>query len=506
MELTKIDVKTASANLLKTKFDLIAIGVTSDTKKPTGLLADLDKALAGQITKIFKLGDFKGKANSTKLIYTSTFPTSRLMLVGLGEEKKLTTDSIRKAAAVIAKEAVGLGVEKLAIDVHWQLLKKFDVKILGQIITEGLHFGAYSWDEFLSKPETNGEHPKKLSATLVETTKALKDLDAGRKLGSTIGSSQNWARTIANRPGNVVYPDVLAGIAKKMCRENKIRCTVLNEKQMAQKGMGAILAVGSGSARKPRLIIMEYKGAPKKAQTIAIIGKAITFDSGGISIKPSQGMEDMKLDKSGGVAVIATMRTAAQLKLPINIIGLVPSAENMPSGTSVRPGDIVKTYSGKTVEIQNTDAEGRLVLCDAIALAAQKKVDAIVDIATLTGACMVALGKYKAGLMSNNDNLVAQLKTASEKSGEALWHLPCGDEYLDEMKSKLADLKNIGSRWGGASSAAAFLGQFAADIPWAHIDMAGVDLFESPKSFTAVGSSGFGVRLLITYIQNLCKK
>jgi leucyl aminopeptidase len=236
------------------------------------------------------------------------------------------------------------------------------------------------------------------------------------------------------------------------------------------------------------------------------VGKAITFDSGGISIKPAQDMDQMKFDKSGGLAVLATIRAIAELKLPVHVLGVVPSAENLPSGSSFRPGDILTTYSGKTVEILNTDAEGRMLLCDALAFAVERKCDVIVDIATLTGACMVALGTYKAGLMSNDDDLVRQLEQAAQDSGESVWHMPTGDEYAEEMKSKVADLKNIGSRWGGACTAAAFLQQFVGAAKWAHLDIAGMDVFAKPMDYAAPGGTGFGVRLLTTYLINLVDK
>jgi len=240
--------------------------------------------------------------------------------------------------------------------------------------------------------------------------------------------------------------------------------------------------------------------------TISLVGKAITFDSGGISIKPSADMDQMKLDKSGGIAVLCTMKAAAELKLPINIYGLIPSAENMPSGTSYRPGDIVTTFSGKTVEILNTDAEGRMILCDAISYAVKQKCDIIVDIATLTGACVVALGKFMAGLMGNDEDLIKQMQKASEESGEKVWPMPSGEEYAKEMKSKIADLKNTGGKWGGACTAAAFLRQFVDDKKWVHLDIAGMDIFEKATVFSAEGSSGYGVRLLTTYLMNLAEK
>jgi len=235
------------------------------------------------------------------------------------------------------------------------------------------------------------------------------------------------------------------------------------------------------------------------------VGKAITFDSGGISIKPSAKMDEMKLDKSGGIAVLGTMKAMAELDLPINAYGIIPAAENLPSGTSYRPGDIIKTLSGKTVEVQNTDAEGRMILCDGLSYAEKQNCDVIIDIATLTGACRVALGKYMAALMGNDEKLIKRLQRAAEDSGEKVWPMPSGDEYAEEMKSKIADLKNIGSKWGGACTAAAFLRQFVGDAKWAHLDIAGVEMFEEAAEFAAQGASGFGVRLLTTYLMNFGK-
>jgi leucyl aminopeptidase len=504
MDIVNVSVGAKKADAVKVKTDVLAVGIFSDDKKPTGIAAQIDAKLGGAIAKVMKLGDFKAKANTTNVVYsTGVIAATRILLVGLGERKKATLESMRKAAASAANQAVTMQAKTLAVAIHQAAAEKFEMTELAQAIVEGVYFGAYRWDEFLTKEE-NG-HSKKMSAEIVDSQAAnVRHIEKGVRVGVAIGEAQSFARTVANQPANVINPAALADIATKTARQTKgLSCTVFDEKQLKQKGMGGILAVGMGSVNKPRLIVLKYNCGKAKAKTVALVGKAITFDSGGISIKPSQGMEDMKFDKSGGVAVMATLKAAAQLKLPINVLGLIPSAENMPSGSSSRPGDIVRTFSGKTVEFQNTDAEGRMVLCDAIAYAVKQKVDAIVDIATLTGACMVALGKYKAGLMSNNDKLISQLEKAAEASGEAVWHLPCGDEYLDEMKSKIADLKNIGSRWGGACNAAAFIGQFASDIPWAHLDMAGVDLFDSPKSYTAPGSSGYGVRLLAYYLLNM---
>jgi leucyl aminopeptidase len=375
---------------------------------------------------------------------------------------------------------------------------------MGRACAEGAYLGSYRYDEFVTDSD-NGRLDS-LKVEVIDSDPAkTKKLSMGLASGIAIGKAQSYARTLANRPANVIHPAELAAAAKELARSNKrLSCTVFDEKQMADKGMGGVLAVGSGSENKPRFIVLKYKPTGKKAlPTVALVGKAITFDSGGLSIKPADKMEDMKMDKTGGITVFGAIKAAAESQLPLNILGIIPSAENLPSGSSFRPGDIITTFSGKTVEVLNTDAEGRMILCDALAYAVKQKCNVIIDIATLTGACMVALGPYMAGLFGNDKKLIKELQTAAEQSGEKVWPMPSGDEYAEEMKGKITDLKNIGSKWGGACTAAAFLRQFIGDVKWAHLDIAGVDIIQKPTEFTAEGSTGFGVRLLATYLMNL---
>jgi leucyl aminopeptidase len=509
-EIISVEVKTQKADFVKVKTDLLAVGVFSDVKGLDKLNKELDGKLGGAIERLIKLEDFKGKDGTGSVVYgNGKIGAKRILLVGLGEKKKAKLDTVRKAAAYAANKAVDMKAENLGLALHRPFEGQFDSAAMGRVITEGVYFGSYRYDEYITAGE-NGRRGK-LKAELVEPDKAkLKKLNEGLSKGIIIGQAQSLARTLSNRPGNIINPPELAAIAKRMVKGIKgLSCTVFDEKQLKAKKMGGILAVGSGSKTPPRLIVLKYSpaaGKAKKLPTIALVGKAITFDSGGISIKPSADMDQMKLDKSGGIAVLCTMKAAAELKLPINIYGLIPSAENMPSGTSYRPGDIVTTFSGKTVEILNTDAEGRMILCDAISYAVKQKCDIIVDIATLTGACIVALGKFMAGLMGNDEDLIKQMQKASEESGEKVWSMPSGEEYAKEMKSKIADLKNTGGRWGGACTAAAFLRQFVDDKKWAHLDIAGMNLFEKATEFSAEGSSGYGVRLLTTYLMNLAEK
>jgi leucyl aminopeptidase len=384
----------------------------------------------------------------------------------------------------------------------------FDLSAMGRAIAEGTYFGSYRYDEFVTESENGRLNSLRVEVIDSDSAKITK-LNKGLSSGVIIGRAQSYARTLANRPANIINPPELAAEAKRVAKTTAgLTCTVFDEKQMAAKGMGGVLAVGSGSANKPRFIVLKYSPAGKAASsrpTIALVGKAITFDSGGISIKPADKMDEMKLDKTGGIAVLGTMKAAAELRLPINIYGIIPAAENMPSGTSYRPGDIITTFSGKTVEVLNTDAEGRMILCDGLAYAVKQNCDVIIDIATLTGACRVALGKYMAGLMGNDERLMKQLQTAAEESGEKVWPMPSGDEYAEEMKSKIADLRNTGSKWGGACTGAAFLRQFAGDAKWVHLDIAGTEIFDKATEYTTEGSSGFGVRLLTTYLMNITK-
>ena len=525
-EIINVEMQTRQADFAKCETDLLAVGLFSDVKGLDKLNAELNRNLDGAIERLIALGDFKGKEGTNAIIYSDgKIGAKRLMLVGLGEKKKATLDTVRKAAANAANKAVATNIPSVSLALHRAFGGRFDLSAMGRAMAEGAYFGGYRYDEYVTESEQPRLESLKVEAVDADPAKT-RELDAGVVNGVIIGRAQSYARTLTNRPANVISPAELAATAKELTRNLKnLSCTVLDDQQLAAQGMGGLLAVGSGSGNKPRLIVLRYNpagktaisprprgggtsatGAEAKLPKIALVGKAITFDSGGISIKPAADMDEMKLDKTGGIAVLSTMKALAELKPPLNVLGIIPSAENLPSGTSYRPGDIITTYSGKTVEVLNTDAEGRMILCDALAYAVKQKCDIIIDIATLTGACMVALGTYMAGLFGNDEKLLKQLQRAAEESGEKVWPMPSTDEYAAEMKSKIADLKNIGSKWGGACTGAAFLRQFVGDAKWAHLDIAGVDIFKTATEYTAEGSSGFGVRLLTTYLMELARK
>jgi leucyl aminopeptidase len=516
-QIIRIDVKAAKADIAKLKVDVAAVGLFSDVKKlvldrdrGSVFLDRLDAKLDGAITRLKKIGDFKGAAGSSVFLYThGKIAAERLLLIGLGEKQKATADTIRQAAAKAAFEAVNVKAKSLAVFLHNETAK-IDFEKLGQVLAEGVHFGGYRYDEFVTQQE-NGRSGS-LSALIVDDNlSAVKKLNNGIKVGQIIGRAQNFARTLGNRPGNVLYPSEFAAAARKVAASVPgLSCTILDEKKLAQKKMGGILAVGAGSIHKPRMIILKYTPRGKKTGKdgpLALVGKAITFDSGGVSLKPAQDMHEMKMDMTGGAAVLMTMEVIARLKLPLEVYGIICAAENKPGGASFLPGDIITTYSGKTVEVLNTDAEGRLVLCDGLHQAKLLKCKTVIDIATLTGACIVALGKHMAGLMSNNEKLMEKLKKAAGESGEPVWQLPYGPEYIEEIKGKIADLKNIGSKWGGACTGAAFLGEFVQSITWAHLDIAPkMDASEPMKKYAEAGSIGFGVRLLSNFLMEVATK
>jgi len=508
-QIIDVEIKTRTVDFSKCKTDLLAVGLFSDVKELDRLNRELNSKLDGAIERLIKLGDFKAKEGTSAVVYgNDKIGARRVLLVGLDEKKKATLDTIRKAAANAAKKAVEMKMETLSLALHKAFGGRFDLAAMGRACAEGTYFGSYRYDEFVTDSEDGRLGSLQVEVIDSDSAKTRK-LNKGVSSGGVIGKAHSYARTLANRPANVVNPAALAAAARELARGYKtLNCTVLDEKQLAAKGMGGVLAVGSGSQNKPRFIILKYTPAspPRRTSnwpTVGLVGKAITFDSGGLSIKPAEKMEEMKLDKTGGITVLGTMKAVAELGLPLNVWGVIPSAENLPSGSSFRPGDIITTFSGKTVEVQNTDAEGRMILCDGLSYALRQDCDIIIDIATLTGACRVALGKYMAGLMGNDEKLIKQLQRAAEDSGENVWPMPSSDEYAEEMKSKIADLKNIGSKWGGACTAAAFLRQFVGNAKWAHLDIAGVEIFEKSTEFTAEGSTGFGVRLLTTYLMNL---
>jgi leucyl aminopeptidase len=479
-------------------FSLTSSSVLSQ-KQPAAVLFAFEKErLGGPVTfqnLLRRVGpkEFRGADRQLFLLHTAgKLAPQRILLVGLGKRKNFTTETLRRATGLAAKKLRDSGIQRAAL----QVPENLDDSL--RAVVEASLLATYKFRQF--KPDDNDATDLK-SLTLCLPARA--DVKAAKQIladAQVVAEATNYAREIGNLPGNIVTPRVLADNAHAIAKEHGLKCTVLARKELEKQGFGGLLAVGAGSANEPHLIVLEYHGG-KDAAPIALVGKAITFDSGGISIKPSDKMDEMKFDKCGGVNVLAIMKAVAQLKLPLNILGVIAAAENMPSSTSYRPGDIVTSYRGAdkrgvTIEVLNTDAEGRIVLGDALVYARERNAQTIIDFATLTGACVVALGSFAAGLLGNDDTLQQKIRESAERTGDRVWPLPLWQEYKDKIKSDVADIKNTGGRYGGAITAAAFLAKYVGDTPWAHLDIAGTAWTTEELPYLTKGATGFGVRLV----------
>lgn len=445
----------------------------------------------GHLPKGIKKEEFQGATLSTLLLHTEK---GRTLYVGVGEKEKVEIDLLRRAAGVAIKQFLKIGAEVLAVEVDgWN--------DYAQAIVEGALLASYRFEDFKLPASRRKNELKELQ--LVTTASHFVAVKKAALVGQILAESTNYTRSIGNQPPNELTPAALAEEAKALAKDVGLKVTIFDEKKLKAGKFGGILAVGQGSAAAPRLIVLEYSGGNAKTKPVALIGKAITFDTGGISLKPGASMDEMKFDKMGGCAVLGAMQAIARLKLPINVVAVVASAENMPSDRAYRPGDIITMYGGKTVEILNTDAEGRLVLADAITYAREKfQPQSLVDFATLTGACVVALGANRAGFFTDSVTLRESLNKAGKETGDLVWELPLGEEYDNEMKSDVAVVKNAGARWGGACTAAAFLKVFVEETPWAHLDIAGTAWITSDKPHLEKGATGFGVRLIVEALQH----
>ena len=467
-------------------------------KKASGL----DPALAAVVRKVDSTGIFSGKKGEVlPQVAPDSAVEKTLLLIGLGPRKKLDGEVLRTVFGNLGRRLAGLSGKKAALSLEQggaaACIAKLGAAQAARCMLEGCRLGAYDY-----QAQKGGRKPRKPASSLAlecgdSDASLLKLLRSGLKLADACVDGVNLARELANTPGNYLYPASLAAKARSMARSSGLKCKVLGERELQREKMGGILGVAQGSDRAPRLIQLEYTPRGKAEKTLVIVGKAVTFDSGGISIKPAGGMQDMKFDMAGGAAAIGAMQALARLKPKLRVVAIVPSAENLLGGSAYRPGDVLTSASGKTIEIINTDAEGRLLLADALHYSRRFKPDAVVDMATLTGACVIALGTHASGLMSNDKALARQLLKVSAECGEQVWELPLFDEYYKMVESKVADLRNSSGRDAGASTAGAFLGHFIKGVPWAHLDIAGTAWRQTPLGYQPRGATGAGVRLMV---------
>lgn len=459
-----------------------------------------DSALPANVAALLEPNDFRGRAKETLLLYPrGALAPRRLLLVGLGKREAFTPETLRQAGALAVQKARELQAPDVAVGVQDELPLPADAA--AQAFAEGIELGAYRYWRY--RTELPAEQTFQVKRVTVFSKAQEKQARAGIETGQVIARGVTFARDLVNGPGFEVTPAKLGEEALALGKRLGLKVTVLDKAQLTKQGFGGILAVGKGSANDPRFIMMEYGAAKKDTPTICLVGKGLTFDSGGLSLKPADAMETMKSDMGGAGAVYGAMQIVAELKLPLHVVGLVSSAENMPSSTAYRPGDVVTTLSGKTIEVLNTDAEGRIVLADALFYAQRYKPAAIVELSTLTGAVIIALGAHAIGMTGTNQALADQLNRAGNASGERVWQLPLWDEYREMIKSEIADLKNVGGRAAGSITAGAFLAAFVGDYPFAHLDIAGTAWADKPaKSYNAPGATGVGVRLLAEFLRH----
>ncbi len=487
------------SNLTHWKSELTVVFI-NESEEPDSWVNQLQEIFGNLIDKIAKGKEFGAEEDAYQLLHGNSKTNSkRIDLIGLGNPKEIDIETIRKTSAKAAKAAIRMNLEKITFAFP-KSLTKFGLsdELLAQAIVEGALLANYRFDKY----QTNKDKKKYTGlqeVAIITEGSPNEAIQRGVHAAQTICEAVNFARDLANAPGNELPPRELADRAAHMCRKNKIKCSIFNEQKIKSLKMGGILGVSQGSAEPPRFIIMEYKAAKSvNSKPIVLVGKGLTFDAGGISIKPAQDMDRMKFDMSGAAAVIGIMQAVANLKLPLYVVGIVPSCENLLGSRAYRPGDVLTMYSGKTVEIINTDAEGRLVLADALAYAQKYKPETLVDFATLTGHVVVALGTHGAGMLGTDDKMKARLTDASKVCAEKIWELPIWKEFDKQIKSHIADIKNTGGRHGGASTAAVFLKHFVGDYPWVHLDIAGTANTEEEMPYTGKASAtGFGIRLMV---------
>lgn len=492
--------KAKIGQISQEKTDAIYLGIYEEDVENLKNTAKLvDDATDGMISELLETGDFRGELNDTALLYTrGVIPAVRLLLAGLGSKDEFELEKLRQVSATVVRRLRDLGIKRYSVLFHDV---KDEIEKMAQALAEGTILGHYQFAEHktenLDKIKTV-DRVELLCSDDTQRTKTQKGLD----IGKIIAEGTVFARDLSNHPANVATPSMLAREAKKIAKAGNLKCEILSTPELEEGGFQAILAVAKGSYEDPKFIILEYNVDEEEYDTVVLAGKGVTFDSGGISIKSSKDMEEMKHDMSGAAAVLGAMQVISKLKPPLRVIGLIAATENMPGGEAQKPGDVIQSLSDKTIEVINTDAEGRLVLADALAYATRYKPSAIIDLATLTGAVVTALGHFTSGMMGTSQELMDKLKKAGEDSGERTWPLPLWDEYDDAIKSDVADVKNVGDGTAGSIIGGAFLKKFVEDYPWVHLDIAGTAWLKKEQPYSPKGGTGFGVRLLVEFLRN----
>jgi len=490
-----MQIKVAPGDISTFAADAIVVNLFEGVDAPGGATGAVDVAMGGAIKDLIAAGDIRGKLGEFTLVHSmGRIASPRVIVAGLGKQADFNIDKVRSLSGDLARFLRRHRIKEAGLVTHGAGIGGLSAENCAAAIAEGTVMGLYRFLRHKQRPEDEFEVQ---SLTLVEhDVDKVSSLESGIERGRIIAEAANFCRDLANEPSNYLTPTEMANRAKDLGSESGYECEIYGPDWIREKGMGGVLGVAAGSTQEPRFIVMRYNGGGD-ARPLALVGKGITFDTGGISIKPAAGMEEMKGDMSGGASVIAAMSAIAKLRPRVNVIGIVPATENMPGGSAIKPGDVLKTMSGKTIEVLNTDAEGRLILSDGLAYACEQGATAIVDVATLTGAISIALGNVAMGAMGNNDALMNRVRKAAAEAGEKVWELPMYEEYKDQIKSDVADMKNTGGRGAGSITAAMLLREFVGDTPWVHLDIAGVDNYDRDKGVIVKGASGIPVRTLV---------
>jgi leucyl aminopeptidase len=509
-----VEVTVQSGSIQAVDADAIVVNLFQGVTQPGGATGAVDQALGGAIGELIANGDLRGKLNETAILYSrGAIPARRVIVVGLGPQDKFDLDAARQAAAAAARAARDAGARRLASIVHGGGRGGLGSRLAGlaladaaQAAVEGTILGLYRYTAPGVIPRDGFERNVD-SLTLVEFDPArLPEVEAGARVGEAVGTGTCLARDLANRPANVVTPTALAETAQRIAADYGMSCQVLDREHKAELKMGALLGVAQGAQQPPRFIILEHNPAGSDAPPLVLVGKGITFDSGGITLKPGEKMEQMRSDMAGAAAVLGTMQAIGTPRLPRRVVALIPATENMPSGTATRPGDIVTAMNGVSIEIISTDAEGRLILADALAYAQRYRPAAVIDVATLTGAIAVALGHYMTGVYASDGALWEAIRAAGDAAGEPMWRMPLSPLYDRQITTPFADVKNSGGRSGGSVTAARFLAKFVGAHPWAHMDIAATNWWERDlpyplKPYYVRGNTGIGVRTLVGVVR-----
>ncbi|MFP3947334.1 MAG: leucyl aminopeptidase [Longimicrobiales bacterium] len=495
-------VRAVSEEILELETPLLAMPVFRGEGGLSSFGARVDEAFAGALGRARAGGDLSGREGVCELFHRpeGSGGPERILAVGVGNEEDYDAEAARKFAGRAVRFAEERRLDRLSVVV--EMAGDLEIGDAARAVAEGVVLAAWRFRELKTGAGEEDDMPIRVEEVVVGGPGDGDAIAQGVRIGGAQARGENLARTLQQHPGNLMTPSVLAEKAREMSEEMGLDYRVLGPGEMEEEGMGALLAVAKGSEEEPRLIVMEHRGGKEGDAPLMLVGKGLTFDAGGISIKPSSGMEDMKFDMSGGAAVIGAMRAVAELDIPLNVVGIVPSSENLPSGSAVKPGDVIRTREGRTVEVINTDAEGRLILADALSYAQGWNPAAMVDCATLTGSCVVALGHRASALMGNDDDLVEELRAAGDRSGERCWPLPLWKEYRKQLDSETADLKNVGGRPAGSITAGKFLQEFVGDVRWAHLDIAGTAYGEDPPPYLRKGGYGVPTRLLVEWVRS----